>query len=130
VPGSGLVIEGVISQAAVEDADQPVGEGAEGLVVGGGRHTEPTATTSLDITPSCRSASASDWRLSRRLSVLPESVAAIPSVQWRAAPDLGARDGTKQHSCLPSGELESGREGRLLGRVLQRLSDRGEQAGL
>jgi hypothetical protein len=24
VPGSGLVIEGVMSQAAVEDADQPV----------------------------------------------------------------------------------------------------------
>ena len=30
-----LVVEGVASQTAVEDADEPVGEGAEGLVVGG-----------------------------------------------------------------------------------------------
>ena len=30
-----LVVEGVVAEAAVEDADEPVGEGAEGLVVGG-----------------------------------------------------------------------------------------------
>ena len=34
VPGEALVVGGVASQAAVEDADEPVGEGAEGLVVG------------------------------------------------------------------------------------------------
>jgi hypothetical protein len=35
VPGSGLVVEGAGSQAAVQDADQPVRDGTEGLVVGG-----------------------------------------------------------------------------------------------
>jgi hypothetical protein len=35
VPGEVLVIAGVASQAAVEDANEPVREGAEGLVVGG-----------------------------------------------------------------------------------------------
>jgi hypothetical protein len=35
VPGEVLVVEGVALQTAVEDADEPVGEGAEGLVVGG-----------------------------------------------------------------------------------------------
>jgi hypothetical protein len=29
VPGSGLVVEGAMSQAAVEDADEPVREGPE-----------------------------------------------------------------------------------------------------
>ena len=35
VPGEVFVVEGVVAQAAVEDADEPVREGAEGLVVGG-----------------------------------------------------------------------------------------------
>jgi hypothetical protein len=35
VPGEVLVIKGVAWQVAVEDADEPVGEGAEGLVAGG-----------------------------------------------------------------------------------------------
>jgi hypothetical protein len=35
VPGVVFVVEGVGSQAAVEDADEPVREGSEGLVVGG-----------------------------------------------------------------------------------------------
>ena len=35
MPGEVLVVEGVASQAAVEDADEPVREGSEGLVVGG-----------------------------------------------------------------------------------------------
>ena len=30
-----LVVEGLMPQAAVEDADEPVPEGSEGLVVGG-----------------------------------------------------------------------------------------------
>jgi hypothetical protein len=33
VPGEVLVVKGVASQTAVEDADEPVGEGAEGLVL-------------------------------------------------------------------------------------------------
>src|SRR5215467_10193397 len=33
-PGGGLVVGGVAGQAAVEDADQAVAEGAQGLVVG------------------------------------------------------------------------------------------------
>ena len=32
-PGGGLVVGGAVSQAAVEDADEPVGECAQGLVV-------------------------------------------------------------------------------------------------
>ena len=35
VPGEVLVVEGVASQAAVEDTDEPVRGGSEGLVVGG-----------------------------------------------------------------------------------------------
>jgi hypothetical protein len=35
VPGSVLLVEGLGSQAAVQDADQPVRNGTEGLVVGG-----------------------------------------------------------------------------------------------
>ena len=35
MPGEVLVVDGCGSQAAVEDADEPVREGAEGLVVGG-----------------------------------------------------------------------------------------------
>jgi hypothetical protein len=34
VPGEVLVVRGVGSQAAVEDANEPVRESAEGLVVG------------------------------------------------------------------------------------------------
>jgi hypothetical protein len=34
VPGEVLVVKGVASQTAVEDADEPVGEGVESLVVG------------------------------------------------------------------------------------------------
>src|SRR5918995_2823639 len=34
VPGVVLVVEGVSSQAAVEDADKPVREGSQGLIVG------------------------------------------------------------------------------------------------
>src|SRR6476661_8562643 len=34
-PGGGLVVGLVVAEAAVEDADEPVREGAEGLVVGG-----------------------------------------------------------------------------------------------
>jgi len=34
VPGAVLAVEGLMPQAAVQDADQPVSEGAEGLVVG------------------------------------------------------------------------------------------------
>ena len=41
MPGEVLVVEGVASQAAVEDADEPVGEGAERLVVGGAAGTLP-----------------------------------------------------------------------------------------
>ena len=33
-PGGGLVVGLVVAQAAVEDPDEPVGEGSEGLVVG------------------------------------------------------------------------------------------------
>ena len=32
-PGDVLVVEAAVLDAAVEDADEPVGEGAEGLVV-------------------------------------------------------------------------------------------------
>lgn len=35
LPGGGLVVEGVVAQAAVEDADEPVRDGAQGLVVRG-----------------------------------------------------------------------------------------------
>src|SRR3954454_22888442 len=35
VPGGGLVIAAVVAQAAVQDADEPVGQGSQGLVVGG-----------------------------------------------------------------------------------------------
>ena len=35
MPGEVLVVEGVASQAAVEDADEPVRKGSEGLVVRG-----------------------------------------------------------------------------------------------
>jgi hypothetical protein len=41
-PGGGLVVEGVVAKAAVEDADEPVGEGAEGLVVGGAGGAVPS----------------------------------------------------------------------------------------
>ena len=41
VPGPVFVIEGVGSQTAVEDADESVGEGAEGLVVGGAAGSLP-----------------------------------------------------------------------------------------
>jgi transposase len=41
VPGEVLVVEGVVSQAAVQDADEPVGEGSEGLVVGGSASALP-----------------------------------------------------------------------------------------
>jgi hypothetical protein len=34
VPGEVLVVEALMPQAAVQDADEPVGEDAEGLVVG------------------------------------------------------------------------------------------------
>ena len=34
-PGDVLLVGGVVAEAAVEDADEPVAEGAEGLVVGG-----------------------------------------------------------------------------------------------
>src|SRR3954468_22625204 len=33
-PGSGLVVAAVVVQAAVQDADEPVGQGAQSLVVG------------------------------------------------------------------------------------------------
>jgi hypothetical protein len=39
VPGEVFVVEGVALQAAVEDADEPVGEGAQRLVVGGAAGT-------------------------------------------------------------------------------------------
>ena len=35
MPGEVLVVAGVVSQAAVEDANESVREGAEGLVVSG-----------------------------------------------------------------------------------------------
>ena len=35
VPGGGLVVAGVVAQAAVQDADESVGQGPEGLVVAG-----------------------------------------------------------------------------------------------
>jgi hypothetical protein len=35
VPGLVLVVEGVVAETAVEDADEPVREGAKGLVVAG-----------------------------------------------------------------------------------------------
>ncbi len=41
VPRAVLVVKRVVSQAAVQDADQPVGEGAEGLVVGGAASSLP-----------------------------------------------------------------------------------------
>lgn len=41
VPGEALVVESVACQAAVEDADEPVGEGSEGLVIGGSSGTLP-----------------------------------------------------------------------------------------
>ena len=34
VPGDVLVVGGVVAEAAVEDPDEPVGQGAEGLVGG------------------------------------------------------------------------------------------------
>ena len=34
MPGEVFVVEGLMPQAAVHDADEPVREGAEGLVVG------------------------------------------------------------------------------------------------
>lgn len=34
-PGDRLVVGGVVPEAAVEDADESVGQGTEGLVVGG-----------------------------------------------------------------------------------------------
>ena len=34
-PGDGFVVGAVVGEAAVEDADEPVREGPEGLVVGG-----------------------------------------------------------------------------------------------
>jgi hypothetical protein len=39
VPGEVFVVEGVALQAAVEDADEPVGEGAQRLLVGGAAGT-------------------------------------------------------------------------------------------
>jgi hypothetical protein len=33
-PGGGLVVVSVVAQAAVQDADESVGQGAQGLVVG------------------------------------------------------------------------------------------------
>jgi hypothetical protein len=35
MPGEALVVEGVVLQAAVKDADEPVREGSKGLIVGG-----------------------------------------------------------------------------------------------
>jgi hypothetical protein len=34
-PRQWFVVEALVGEAAVEDADEPVGEGSEGLVVGG-----------------------------------------------------------------------------------------------
>jgi hypothetical protein len=48
VPGSVFVVEGVVAQASVEDADQPVREGAEGLVVG--RAASPLAVVEQNRT--------------------------------------------------------------------------------
>jgi hypothetical protein len=44
VPGEVFVVAGVAAEAAVEDADQPVREGAEGLVVGGAPTVEHLVT--------------------------------------------------------------------------------------
>jgi hypothetical protein len=35
VPGGGLVVAAVVVQAAVQDADEPVGQGAQGLMMSG-----------------------------------------------------------------------------------------------
>jgi len=40
-PGDGFVVDAVVGEAAVEDADEAVGEGAEGLVVGGAAGSVP-----------------------------------------------------------------------------------------
>ena len=34
-PGDGFVVEALVGEASVENADEPVGAGSEGLVVGG-----------------------------------------------------------------------------------------------